>query len=219
MVRAFTSPTIRRILAKRGQQVPSLTEALEDLAQKGFDRVAVQPTHLLPGIEYDGLASEAEALRNRFSQLLLGRPLLWEPSDEEMLVRALDEAFPSQEGEALVWMGHGTAHAAGGVYERLQRQFEALGRRDVFIATVEGSPTLDDARAWLRQGGWTNVHLSPLMLVAGDHALNDMAGDEPESWKNVLTGDGVQVRCTLRGLGTLEAVQALYAAHLRELLS
>lgn len=217
-VRAFTSPTIRRILEKRGETVFSPAQVLETLAAQGYARIVVQPTHLLPGIEYDKLCGTVRQARPRFAQLALGRPLLAGDEDIRTLAGALDEAYPPQPGEALVWMGHGTDHRANGVYGQLQAAFTALGRTDVFVGTVEGTPALAQVREWLAQRGFAQAHLAPLLLVAGDHARNDMAGEGPDSWKSVLEADGVCVRCTLEGLGTLEPVQKMYTEHLRSVL-
>lgn len=218
-VRAFTSPTIRRILAGRGEAVPSPEQALQALAAQGYTRVAVQPTHLLPGIEYDKLRAAVQQAAPRFADLRLGAPLLADETDIRRLAGSLSAAYPTQPGEALVWMGHGTGHAANAVYARLQAAFEALGRTDVFVGTVEGTPALDEVRVWLAERAFRAAHLAPLLLVAGDHARNDMAGDGPDSWKSVLTADGVLVRCTLEGLGMLEPVQKMYAEHLRAALA
>lgn len=217
-VRAFTSPTIRRVLAGRGEIVPSLEQALEALAAEGCGDVAVQPTHLLPGFEYNRLCAAVEQARPRFETLRLGKPLLADEGDIARLVQILDDAYPACPGEAMVWMGHGTGHAANAVYEKLQAAFQALDRTDVFVGTVEGSPALEDVRRWLARNGFAAAHLAPLLLVAGDHACNDMAGEEPESWKSVLEADGRRVRCTLQGLGLLPQVQKMYTEHLHSVL-
>lgn len=213
--RAFTSPTIRRILQSRGETVPSLPQALEAL--KG-EEVVVQPTHFLYGQEYDCIRRQVEEQRENFAALTLGKPLLAGVQDLRDLAEAIHAACPPIPGEALLLMGHGTEHFAGVVYPALQTVFHMMGRTDVFIATAEGWPELEDILPQMKAAGCTCAHLMPLMLVAGDHACNDMAGDDPESWKSRLNKEGIPVRCTLRGLGTLPAVQALYAAHLRQLL-
>lgn len=213
-VRAFTSPTIRRILQSGGERVQSLPEALEALAGK---EVLVQPTHFLYGQEYDCIRREVESRQDRFSSIALGKPLLAGVEDLRVLAAAIAEACPPVSGEALLLMGHGTEHFSGVVYPALQTVFHMMGRTDVYVATVEGWPTLDQVLPQLERAGIRAAHLMPLMLVAGDHACNDMAGDDPDSWKSRLSAAGVSVRCTLRGLGTLPAVQTLYTAHLLEL--
>ena len=214
-VRAFTSPTIRRILQSRGERVQSLHEALEALAGK---EVLVQPTHFLYGQEYDCIRREVESRQGQFASIVLGKPLLAGPEDLRALAAAIGAACPPVTGEALLLMGHGTEHFAGIVYPALQAVFHMMGRTDVYVATAEGWPSLEEILPQLHRGGYGKVRLRALMLVAGDHACHDMAGDDPDSWKSRLQAKGLEVRCTLQGLGLLPAVQALYAAHLRELL-
>lgn len=216
-ISAFTSPTIRRILRERGEPVYSAAEALEALWRQGVTRVLVQPTHILPGREYDRLRREAEAWRDRFESLRTGRPLVADTEDLRTLAAALSEAYPSREGETLVLFGHGTDHGANLVYPALQAALRLAGRPDALVGTVEGWPAFRDVLAQLKKGrGGGSVHLVPLMLVAGDHALNDMAGAGPDSWSSMLEREGFAVRCTLRGLGVMPAVQAMYRRHLEE---
>ena len=189
-VRAYTSPTVRRILAGRGEAVPSLPEALGRLAGSA---VAVQPTLLLRGREYDALRAQALARADAFPRLLLGRPLLDAPEDVPALARAVAQAYPAQPGESLLLLGHGTDGPAAAVYPAPEDLLPALRRAPA-------------------------VRLAPLLLVAGEHARKDMAGDDPASWKSRLAAAGLSVRCTLQGLGSLPGVQALYAQRLRALL-
>ena len=137
-VRAFTSPTIRRILAGRGEAVPSLPEALADLRNKGARRVVVQPTHLLYGLEYDKLKAGAEALSGGFETLAVGRPLLADTGDIRRFARCLSRDCPAEAGGAVVFMGHGTEHFANAAYPALQTALRLEGREDVYIGTVEG---------------------------------------------------------------------------------
>lgn len=215
--RALTSRTIRRILAGRGEEIPGVDGALAALAAQGVERVVVQPTHLLAGHEYDKIRREMDPWAGRFSSLELGRPLLADTGDVRALAAALCAACPPEEGEALVLFGHGTDHPANLVYPALQTAFRLLGREDVWIGTVEGWPGLEELSAQLARQSRRRLHLLPLMLVAGGHAMNDMAG-EGDSWKTRLEAEGYQVRCTLRGLGALPQVQALYRARLAALL-
>lgn len=214
-VRAFTSPTIRRILQSRGETVQSLPQALESLSGQ---EVIVQSTHFLYGQEYDSIRRQVEEYRDRLASVTLGKPLLAGVEDLRVLAAAIAAACPPVAGEALLLMGHGTEHFAGVVYPALQTVFHMMGRTDVYVATAEGWPALEDVLPQLLASGFEKAHLMPLMLVAGDHACNDMAGDDPASWKSRLQAKGLNVRCTLQGLGMLPAVQELYATHLRELL-
>lgn len=218
-ISAFTSPTIRRILRERGEPVYSVAEALEELWRQGVTEVLVQPTHILRGHEYDKLKREAEAWRSRFEILYTGRPLVADTDDLRTLTAGMAAAYPPRAGETLVLFGHGTDHAANLVYPALQAAFQLAGRPDVLVGTVEGWPAFKDVLAQLKSrdgNGVHSVHLVPLMLVAGDHALNDMAGAEPGSWKSMLEAEGFAVHCTLRGLGVMPAVQAMYRRHLEE---
>ncbi|WP_294571938.1 sirohydrochlorin cobaltochelatase, partial [uncultured Subdoligranulum sp.] len=182
--RAWTSRIIRKRMAARGESVDGLPEALEKLAAAGYDRVAVQPTHLLYGYEYDKIKSEIAPYQSRFAHLALGKPLLADTHDLQTVARLLGEAYPAQPGEVLVLMGHGTEHFAGVVYPALQSAFALQGRDDVFVAAVEGWPALAEVLPQILASGCRKAHLVPLLLVAGDHACHDMAGEQAESWKS-----------------------------------
>lgn len=214
--RAYTSSIIRRILEKRGQPVMGVAQALESLAAEGAEDVFVQPTHILCGSEYEKIKREMTPWQDRFRLLRVGRPLVSGTEDLRHLAEIVAENTPMREGEALVLFGHGSDHFADMVYPALQTAFHLAGRKDVLVGTVEGWPTFEDVVAQLRDSGCTDVHLLPLMLVAGDHVLNDMAGEDPESWKSQLETLGYSVRCTLRGLGMMPGIAELYCRHLRE---
>ncbi len=218
-VSAFTSSVIRRVLKERGEAVYSVAEALEELWKQGAAEVLVQPTHILCGHEYDKMRREAEPWRDKFESLRFGRPLLANTADLQRLAAGLSAAYPARAGEALVLFGHGTDHAANLTYPALQTAFFLAGRQDVLVGTVEGWPAFQDVLGQLRAQEEKSVHLVPLMLVAGDHALHDMAGEDPESWQSQLEAEGFSVRATLRGLGLLPEVQAMYRAHLEEALA
>ena len=213
-VRAFTSPTIRRILKERGEDIPSLTEALERLLADGIRRVIVQPTHLLYGYEYDKLKAEAEAFADRFESVAVGRPLLSDNSDIQRFALHLSQDHPSEAGTVTVFMGHGTEHFANAAYPALQTALDLLGRKDIYVGTVEGWPGLEDVLRQLKPGGPWRIRLLPLMLVAGDHARNDMAGN----WKTRLEEAGHTVACSFTGLGQFAWVQEMYRERLAALL-
>ena len=215
--RAYTSPTIRRILMKRGERVPSPREAMEELAAQGVRRLYIQPTHLICGEEYHGLARLVAEKGNGFESAALGRPLLYDMEDCRCTAEALLEAFPPKEGEALVFMGHGTEHPANAVYPAMGYIFQLLGRKDVFVGTVEGWPQGEDVLEQVQKAGFRRVLLAPMMLVAGDHARNDMAGEE-DSWKTLFEQAGISVRCALQGMGEIPAIRQIYIEHCRKLL-
>lgn len=210
-LRAFTSSIIRRILDGRGEHVPGVTEALEQLRADGVRRVAVQPTHLLYGFEYDKLKAEADAFVSQFDQVTVGRPLLADTGDILRFAEGLSQTFPRREGEAVVLMGHGTGHFANAVYPALQTALHLKDRDDLYIGTVEGWPSFEDVLKQLKE---RRVLLAPLMLVAGDHAREDMAGDSPDSWKSRLEQEDFSVFCSFTGLGMLPWVQEMYRERL-----
>lgn len=216
--RAFTSKTVRRVLASKGETVWGMEEALEYLTCGSYGRVVVQPTHFLYGLEYESLKAVVEEAKKHFPNLLSGTPLLSGTEDLQMLARVLSEEFPKKEGSALVFMGHGTPHFSNVVYPAMQAVFHMMGRKDVYVGTVEGWPEIGEICRQLRAGNAADVRMVPLMLVAGDHALGDMAGDDEDSWKNVLIGEGYRVECVMQGLGELPRVQEMYRQHLRDLL-
>ena len=211
-VRAFTSPTSRRVLMSRGEDVPSLTGALERLAAQGAGHVVVQPTLLLYGYEYDKLKSEAEALAGRFTSLTVGRPLLSDSGDLRRFALHLARDHPAEEGTVTVFMGHGTEHFAGTAWPALQTALRLLGRTDLYVGAMGGWPGVEDILRQLEPGGPRKIHLLPLMLAAGHHAKNDMAGD----WKPRLEEAGHTAACSFTGLGRREWVQEMYREHLAE---
>ena len=212
-VRAFTSPTIRRILAKRGEAVLSLPEALEQLRDQGVERVVVQPTHLLYGYEYDKLKAEAEGYDGSFARVDVGRPLLADNGDLLRFARELARMHPRREGEAVVYMGHGTGHFANAAYPALQTALALEDRGDILIGTVEGWPGLEEVLRQLEPA--CAVELLPLMLVAGDHAKHDMA----VTWREALERAGHSVRCAFTGLGERPWVQEMYRERALEALA
>ena len=216
--RVFTSKTIRQILASKGERVWSMDEALEHLTDGSYDRVVIQPTHFLYGLEYESLKASVEEAKKRFPALLLGAPLLSGIADLQALAQVLSEEFPKKDNSALVLMGHGTPHFSNVVYPAMQAVFHIMGRKDVYVGTVEGWPEIEEICSQLQTGNYTHVRIAPLMLVAGDHALNDMAGNEEDSWKSILTRERYEVECIMQGLGVLPGVQGIYRQHLQELL-
>lgn len=209
-LRAFTSPTIRRILAARGERVPSLQEALQDLQEMGTDQVVVQPTHLLPGYEFDKLRLEAE--RFTFPHLTVGRPLLSDEGDIALFARRLAQDHPFKPEEAVVYMGHGTGHQANDIYGMIQAALEEIGRYDIHIGVLEGPPGLDGVLQRLERP--RSVLLLPLLLAAGEHARTDMGG----LWRTALKEAGHTVTCAFTGLGERGWVQQLYCRRMLEVM-
>lgn len=213
-LRAFTSPTIRRILTGRGEWVPGLSEAMEQLHGQGFSHVIVQPTHLLYGYEYDNLHAEAVSLSARFASVKIGRPLLSDNQAIQQFAGRLCQTHPARKDHAAVFIGHGTAHFANAAYPALQTALRLFGRDDLYIGTVESWPGLSDVIRELAPYRSLEVDLVPLMLTAGEHAKKDMA----VSWKNSLEQAGHTVSCSFQGLGELPWVQQMYQERLSEVL-
>ena len=214
--RAFTSRIICRKLAREGRPVQSPEEALEELAAGGVRDVLVQPTHLTPGEEYEKLCRIASAYAGRFDTLRIAAPLIAGAQDLLAVTDAVLAHCMPEADEALLLMGHGTGHIANMIYPALQTALRLRGEARAFVGTVEGWPALEDCLAQLQRGPWKKVLLAPLMLVAGDHAMNDMAGDAPDSWKSRLESAGFAVRCRLEGIGMWDEVAALYRRHLTD---
>lgn len=219
---AYTSHMVRRKLAKAGQVLDSPALALARLAEDGFDRVAVQSLHVIPGEEFHDLTRTAKALEGLPDGpriVRVGMPLISGAQDAKRLAAALLAAAPAgrARGEALVYMGHGTPHPADLTYPALQHLLAAADPL-ALVGTVEGYPALDDVLAALQARKVKKAWLLPLMAVAGDHARNDLAGDEQGSWKSVLAKAGISAAPVLAGLAEDPAVAAIWVDHLRQAL-
>ena len=215
--RAFTSQIIIDKLKEwDGLEIDNVKEALDRAAADGITELVVQPTHLMDGFEYMDLAEELEEYEGSFEQVVLADPLLTSDADFDAVAKAITEAMAEyDDGEtAFCYMGHGTEADSNQVYPRLQETLKEAGYTDYFIGTVEAEPSLEDVTASLKEaGGYKRVVLRPLMVVAGDHANNDMAGDEEDSWKSVLNKEGYETECVLEGLGQIPAIRELYVQH------
>lgn len=217
--RAFTSGMIlRRWKRERGVEIDDVPAALERLAGEGYADILIQPTHVMNGEEYHKLADQAEGFRSRFDKLTVGVPLLTAAEDYLDLGRALMEILPpKREERAVLYMGHGSEHQANSAYALMEYAFHDLGRDDVIVGTVEGYPNFDAAIRRLKERPQVKeVELRPLMTVAGDHAKNDLAGKEEDSWKNVLEGMGYRTSCVLTGLGEYPQIRAMFVEHARQ---
>ena len=234
--RAFTAQIIiNHIQARDGEKIDNMTQALDRAVANGVKNLVVQPTHLMHGAEYDEMCEAIEAYKDQFESVSSAEPMLGEVgsdatvinADKEAVAKAIPAAAVSEAGfesleaakdagTAFVFMGHGTAHVAKVTYSQMQTQMQNLGYENVFIGTVEGEPEETACEAVIeavKAAGYTNVVLRPLMVVAGDHANNDMAGSEDDSWKTMFEAAGFTVDCQIHGLGEIADVQALYVAH------
>ena len=221
--RAFTSQIIIDVLKERdGLEIDNVEQALDKAVTDGIKELIVQPTHLMNGYEYHDLAKTLTDYLDKFDKIVLAEPLLMSDADFDGVIKAMTENTASyDDGEtAICFMGHGTEAASNVVYGHLQDQLVAAGHENYYVGTVEGIPTLDDVVAALKAKGiYKKVVLQPLMVVAGDHANNDMAGSEEDSWKSVLEKEGYKVTCVIEGLGQYEAIQNLYVQHLQTAIS
>ena len=239
--RAFTAQIIiNHIQARDGVCIDNMDQALERAVNNKVKNLVIQPTHLMHGAEYDEFMETVSKYEDQFESVRIAEPLLGEVGtdasvineDKEAVAKAItaeavkDAGFESLEkaeeaGVAFVYMGHGTSHTAKVSYSQMQTQMEKLGYKNVFIGTVEGEPEETSCEAVIEaveQAGYKKVILRPLMVVAGDHANNDMAGDEEDSWKSMFGASGKydSVDTQISGLGSIEAIQKLYVAHTKE---
>lgn len=206
--RAFTSGIVRsRLKSKYDISVDSVEQALERMRSNGVEQVVVQPTLLIPGEEYDRLRSKV-LLNAGGMKVAMGLPLLWDDTDLTAMIGILERAYPVAEDTVLLAMGHGTEHESNSLYVRLAGLMEKRSGR-MRLCTVEGKPDFQDAVAQLKGQERRKVHLVPMLLVAGDHSKNDMAGDGPDSLRGLLEQEGFEVSWTLQGLGELAVVREI----------
>lgn len=215
--RAWTSGMIRAKLLKRDNlRIYNVREAMEAMAADGIEEVIVQPTHVINGIENDQMKADVAAYADRFAHISIGTPVLTTAEDSKCVIAAVAKELHPSEEEALILMGHGTEHYADAIYAALDYQFKDFGHPNIFVGTVEGYPTLDSAKRLVEKAGYKKIVLAPFMIVAGDHANNDLAGDEEDSWKSILEADGFSVRCVLKGLGEYADIRKLLLSHAAE---
>ena len=214
--RGFTANIIIDHVQRRDNiLIDDVDAALERAVNNGVKNLVVQPTHLMHGLEYDELVKEVGNYSDAFDQVRFGEPLLNSDDDFARVEKAITEWTASyDDGEtAICFMGHGTEADSNEVYQKMQDLLTKDGYTNYFVGTVEAQPSLDDVLAKVQAGDYKRVVLEPLMVVAGDHANNDMAGDEDGSWKKTFEDAGYEVECLLRGLGENEDIRAIYVDH------
>ena len=242
--RAFTAQIIiNHVQARDGEYIDNMDQALDRAVANGVKNLIIQPTHLMHGAEYDELMEAVEAYQGQFETVKVAEPLLGEVGTDAAVINAdkavvaeaitteavKDAGYDSldaakEDGVAFVFMGHGTSHTAKVSYSQMQTQMGELGYDNVFIGTVEGEPEETACEAVIdavAQAGYKKVILRPLMVVAGDHANNDMAGDDEDSWKSIFTASGKfdSVDTQITGLGSIDAIQQLYVAHTKDVIN
>ena len=236
--RAFTAQIIiNHVQARDDEKIDNMQQALDRAVANGVKNLVVQPTHLMHGAEYDEMVEAIDAYKDKFESVAIAEPMLGEVGDDATVINddkaavaqaITDEAVKeagydsmeaaAEDGTAFVFMGHGTSHTANVTYDQMQTQMENLGFTNAFIGTVEGEPedtACDEVINKVKDAGFKKVILRPLMVVAGDHANNDMAGDDDDSWKSMFeaSGDFDEIGCQIEGLGRIDAVEQLYVAH------
>ena len=236
--RAFTAQIIiNHVQARDNEVIDNMQQALDRAVANGVKNLVVQPTHLMHGAEYDEMTEAIDGYKDKFESVAIAEPMLGEVGDDATVInddkKAVAQAITDEAckvagfddmkaaadaGTAFVFMGHGTSHTANVTYDQMQTQMDDLGFTNAFIGTVEGEPedtACDKVIEKVKEAGFKNVILRPLMVVAGDHANNDMAGDDEDSWKSqfVASGDFDNVDCQIEGLGRIAAVEDLYVAH------
>ena len=222
--RAFTSQIIIDKLADRdGIVIDNIQTALDRCVADGVTELIVQPTHLMNGFEYTDIANALAAYADKIDTIVLGDPLLTSDDDFDAVISAIVETVDGKldDQTCLALMGHGTEAESNAVYAKLQEKLVGAGHTNVFVATVEATPTFDDVVAAAKEAGFTKAVLRPLMVVAGDHANNDMADtDDPESFASKLLAAGFEdVTCVIEGLGQLVAIDEIYARHVADAIA
>ena len=218
--RAFTAQIIIDHIEKdTGRHVDNFEEAMDKLVAEGVKEVIVQPTHLMDGFEYTDIKNSLADYEGKFEKIALGAPLLASEEDQIAVAEAVKQAMERYEDDdtAICLMGHGTEAESNAIYATMQQVFEDLGYKNYFIATVEATPTFADAAKAAKDAGYTKAVLRPFMVVAGDHANNDMADPEdPESFVSVLTEAGFETQCVIEGLGQLDTIDEIYVRHVQD---
>lgn len=218
--RAFTAQIIIDHIEKdTGRHIDNFEEAMDKLVAEGVKEVIVQPTHLMDGFEYNDIKNSLEDYASKFEKTALGAPLLSSEEDQIAVAKAIKEAMEPYEDDqtAICLMGHGTEAESNAIYATMQKVFDDLGYDNYFVATVEATPTFDDVAKAAKEAGYTKAVLRPLMVVAGDHANNDMADTEdPESFASVMAAEGFEVTSVIEGLGQIVAIDEIYVAHVQD---
>ena len=217
--RAFTAQIIIDKLKKEENiEIDNVKQALDRAVANGVKTLVVQPTHLMNGLEYNDLKKELDKYKDKFDKIALGKPLLTSDEDFKQVIAAItNDTKEYLDGEtAICFMGHGTEADSNKVYATLQEKLKAAGYNDYFVGTVEAKPSVDDLIAQVKESGkYKRVILQPLMVVAGDHANNDMAGDGEDSWVSKFKAAGFEVKPVLRGLGQNCDIQKIYLDHIK----
>ena len=220
LYRAWTSKMILAKLKKRDNlHISNVKEAMEEMIADGITDVIIQPTHVINGIENELMKEDALSYRESFHSIRFGTPLLTSEEDNQTVINAIAEEFSYlSEEEVLVLMGHGTTHYSNAIYAALDYAFKDKGHPNIFLGTVEAYPSMQSLMKMIKAYAPKKVVLAPFMIVAGDHAKNDMAGDNPESWYSQFVQEGFQVETVLKGLGEYKGIRELFVKHVADTL-
>ena len=220
LYRAWTSKMILAKLKKRDNlHINNVKEAMEEMIADGITDVIIQPTHVINGIENELMKEDALSYRESFHSIRFGTPLLTSEEDNQTVINAIAEEFSYlSEEEVLVLMGHGTTHYSNAIYAALDYAFKDKGHPNIFLGTVEAYPSMQSLMKMIKAYAPQKVVLAPFMIVAGDHAKNDMAGDDPESWYSQFVQEGFQVETVLKGLGEYKGIRELFVKHVADTL-
>ncbi len=215
---AFTSQIIINIYKDRDNiEYMNVSQAIEEIYRKKYGEVLIVPTLVINGDEYDEIIESIEPFKDKFSRMIVSKPLLSSMSDYTEVAEALVKDLPEIDSEtAVVYMGHGTPHHANSAYPAFDFVIKHLGYSNIYMGTVEGFPTFDNVVEDLKKKNYKKILLIPFMIVAGDHAFNDMAGDEADSWKIMLKSMGYKVDYQLKGMGEQPEIRELFVKHAKE---
>lgn len=215
--RAFTSNmVIKKIKEEENIIIKNPHDLMEQLLEMGYTEVICQSLHIIAGFEYEKMVNQLYSFKSKFDKIYVGAPMLFSNKDYEIICCELIKRMPKMTNDdAYVYMGHGTEHFANSVYSQIENMFRNVGAEHVYVGTVEGFPDINYVIKRLKKHNIKNVTISPFMIVAGDHAQNDLASNDDESWKSILIKNGFNVRVNMEGLGNLEAVCNLFCNHLK----
>lgn len=219
LYRAWTSKMIIKKVRNRDNfLIHTVKEAMEQMLHDGITDVLIQPTHVINGIENDLMKEDALSFQKSFHSISFGDPLLTSEEDSQAVIQSIAHEFSDlKKEEVLVLMGHGTTHYANAIYAALDYTFKDMGYSNIFLGTVEAYPSMESLMKMVKAYEPSKVILAPFMIVAGDHAKNDMAGDDPESWYSQFKAQGFEVETVIKGLGEYPGIRKILVEHLRKI--
>ena len=217
--RAWTSGMIiRKLKRTKGQIIFNPEQVLEKLVEEGYEELLCQPTHVINGIEYEKMMSMLIKYEGKIPLIKIGKPLFSSENDYRRVCQIMMDQLksPLGEREAFVLMGHGSGHYANGAYSQFENTLRGLGYENVYVSTVEGYPDINYIMGRLKKKEVTKAVLMPMLIVAGDHARNDLAGDGEDSWTSILNSNGIETEVILKGIGEIDEIAQIFVEHLSE---